>query len=50
MEKFGYKNVNQIPKLEKIVVNCVTRDVLLNGKIVENIAKDLQCNYRSKSQ
>jgi large subunit ribosomal protein L5 len=41
-EKFGYKNVNQIPKLEKIIVNCVTRDCVQNGKVVESIASDLQ--------
>jgi len=40
-EKFGYKNVNQVPKLEKIVVNCVTRDCVQNGKIVENISGDI---------
>lgn len=39
--KFGYKNVNQIPRLEKVVVNCCTKDAVTNGKIVESIAKDL---------
>jgi large subunit ribosomal protein L5 len=41
-EKFGYKNVNQIPKLEKIVINCVTRDCVQNGKMVESIIRDLE--------
>lgn len=40
-DKYGYKNVHQIPKLEKIVVNCVTRDAVSNGKIVESIMEDL---------
>lgn len=40
-DKFGYKNVHQIPKLEKVVINCVTRDAVQNGKIVESIAADL---------
>jgi large subunit ribosomal protein L5 len=40
-EKFGYKNVNQTPKLEKIVINCVTRDAVQNGKVAESIATDL---------
>ncbi len=40
-DKFNYKNVNQIPKLEKIIVNCVTRDCVQNGKMVENIVEDL---------
>lgn len=40
-EQFKYSNVHQIPKLEKIIVNCVTRDAVTNGKIVESIAEDL---------
>lgn len=41
MDKYKYKNVHQIPKLEKIVINCVTRDAVTNGKIVESIINDL---------
>lgn len=40
-KEFEYKNVNQIPRLEKIVVNCVTKDCVQNGKMVESIASDL---------
>jgi len=40
-DKFGYKNVHQIPKLEKIVVNCCTRDAVTNSKVVQSIMKDL---------
>ena len=40
-EKFGYKNVNQIPKIDKIVVNCVTKDCVLNSKVVDSIKADL---------
>jgi len=40
-EKYGYKNVHQIPKVEKIVLNCVTRDAVTNGKIVDSIVEDL---------
>ncbi|MDD0854496.1 50S ribosomal protein L5 [Halobacteriovorax sp. GB3] len=40
-EKFGLKNVHQIPKLEKIVVNCCTKDAVTNAKVVESIVKDL---------
>jgi large subunit ribosomal protein L5 len=40
-EKFKYSNVHQIPKLEKIIVNCVTRDAVSNGKIVDSIVADL---------
>jgi large subunit ribosomal protein L5 len=41
MEKFKYENVHQIPKVEKIIVNCVTRDAVSNGKIVDSIVEDL---------
>ena len=41
MEKFKYSNVHQIPKMEKIIVNCVTRDAVSNGKIVDSIVEDL---------
>jgi len=41
MDKFNYKNVHQIPKLEKIIVNSVTRDAVSNGKIVDTIVADL---------
>jgi large subunit ribosomal protein L5 len=40
-EKFKYANVHQVPKLEKIIVNCVTRDAVSNGKIVDSIVADL---------
>lgn len=40
-EKYGYKNVHMTPKLEKIVINCVTRDAVVNGKIVDSIVGDL---------
>lgn len=40
-DKFGYKNVNQIPKIEKVVLNCMTRDVVQNAKIAESIVNDL---------
>jgi large subunit ribosomal protein L5 len=41
MDKFKYGNVHQIPKLEKIIVNCVTRDAVSNGKMVDSIVDDL---------
>ncbi len=40
-EKYKYSNVHQIPKLEKIIVNSVTRDAVSNGKIVDSIAAEL---------
>ena len=40
-EKFAYKNIMQVPKLEKIVVNCVTRDCVSNSKVLESLKNDL---------
>jgi large subunit ribosomal protein L5 len=40
-DKFGYKNVHQVPKLEKIVVNCCTREAVTNSKVVQSIVADL---------
>ncbi len=40
-EKFGYKNVHQVPKLEKIIVNCCTRDAVTNSKVVQTIMTEI---------
>lgn len=41
MKKFSYKNVMQIPKLEKVVINITTGDVRDNAKMLEAIVSDL---------
>ncbi|MDD4975272.1 MAG: 50S ribosomal protein L5 [Bacteriovorax sp.] len=41
VKKFGYSNVHMIPKIEKIVVNCVTKDAVSNSKVVDSIVNDL---------
>jgi large subunit ribosomal protein L5 len=41
MEKFKYGNIHQIPKLEKIIVNSVTREAVSNGKIVESVVDEI---------
>jgi len=40
-EKFGYKNVMQIPRLEKIVINMGVGEAKENSKILESAVKDL---------
>lgn len=42
MEKFGYKNVMQIPKLEKIVINMGVGEAKENSKILESAVADLE--------
>jgi large subunit ribosomal protein L5 len=41
VKEFNYKNVMQVPKLEKITVNVSTSEVLLNPKVLDLIAKEL---------
>ena len=40
-DKFGYKNVMQIPRLEKIVINMGVGEAKENSKVLESAVKDL---------
>lgn len=40
-EKFGYKNIMQVPKLEKIVINMAVGDSVGNSKALESAVSDL---------
>jgi large subunit ribosomal protein L5 len=40
-EEFGYKNLLQVPKLEKIVLNMGLGEAVQNPKIVESAAQEL---------
>lgn len=41
VDKFKYTNVNKVPKLEKIVVNCCSKEAVANAKLVDAIVADL---------
>ena len=41
MQKFGYKSVMQIPRLDKIVVNCGCGEARENSKILDAVVGDL---------
>ncbi len=41
MEKFGYKNVMQLPKLEKIVLNMGLGEAIANSKAMDNAVEDM---------
>ncbi|MCL2335887.1 MAG: 50S ribosomal protein L5 [Firmicutes bacterium] len=41
MEKFGYKSVMQVPKLEKVVVNMGVGEAIQNSKIIDAAVNDL---------
>ena len=42
MKKFGYKNVMQIPKLDKVVINVGCGEAKDNPKAIDAIVSDLQ--------
>ena len=42
MKKFGYKNIMQVPKLEKIVVNMGVGEAKDNAKVLESAVKDME--------
>ncbi|MDD6770001.1 MAG: 50S ribosomal protein L5 [Inconstantimicrobium porci] len=41
MDKFGYKNVMEVPKLEKIVINMGVGEAKDNSKVLESAVADL---------
>ena len=42
VKKFGYKNVMQIPKLDKIVINMGVGEAKENAKVLDSAIKDLE--------
>ncbi|MCI9532032.1 MAG: 50S ribosomal protein L5 [Lachnospiraceae bacterium] len=42
MKKFGYKNIMQVPKMEKVVINMGIGEAKENVKILDAAASDLQ--------
>ena len=41
-KKFGYKNVMQVPKLDKIVINMGVGEAKDNPKVLENAVSDME--------
>ncbi|HHU73873.1 MAG TPA: 50S ribosomal protein L5 [Clostridiales bacterium] len=41
-KKFGYKNVMEVPKLDKIVINMGVGEAKENAKLLESAVKDLE--------
>ena len=42
MKKFGYKNIMEVPKLDKIVVNMGVGEAKENAKVLEAAIKDME--------
>ena len=41
MQKFGYKSVMQIPKIDKVVINVGCGEARENAKVLDNVVGDL---------
>jgi len=41
MQKFGYKNIMQAPKLEKVIVNMGLGEAIQNSKIIDAAVNDI---------
>ena len=42
IEKFGYKNIMEVPKLDKIVVNMGVGEAKENAKLLDSAVKDME--------
>ena len=42
IKKFGYKNIMEVPKLDKIVINMGVGEAKDNAKILESAVKDME--------
>lgn len=41
LKRFGYGNVHQVPKLDKVVVNMSVADAIVNSKVLDTAANEL---------
>ncbi len=41
IKRFGYRNVHQVPRLEKVVVNVTTKDAVADAKVLDSMADDI---------
>ena len=42
VKKFGYKNIMEVPKLDKVVVNMGVGEAKENAKLLETAVKDME--------
>ncbi len=41
MDKFNYKNVNEIPRLEKVIINIGCGEAVTNSKVIDSAVSEL---------
>ena len=42
MQKFGYKNIMQVPKVEKVVLNMGVGEAVANSKAIDGALRDME--------
>ena len=50
MDKFGYKNIMEVPKLEKIVINMGVGEAKDNSKVLDAAVSDMQLITGQKAE
>ena len=42
IKKFGYKNIMEVPKLDKVVINVACGEAIANSKVLDAVVTDLR--------
>ena len=42
IKKFGYKNIMEVPKIDKVVINMGVGEAKDNAKLLESAVKDME--------
>ncbi len=50
IKKFGYKNIMEVPKLDKVVINMGVGEAKENAKVLESAIADMEKDRRSESR
>ncbi len=48
IKKFGYKNIMEVPKLDKVVINMGVGEARDNAKVLESAISDMENDRRSE--
>ncbi len=49
IKKFGYKNIMEVPKLDKVVINMGVGEAKENAKLLDSAIADMEKNHRTES-
>ena len=48
IKKFGYKNIMEVPKLDKIVINMGVGEAKENAKVLDSAVRDMERQFLQK--